>query len=136
MRLTILFDPPYWIGLLEDERDGCLFAARHIFGAEPSDQVVFDFVLHEAVHLFARMTAGIPVEAAAAKPVGYKRMIREARRATEACGMSTLAQAAIKQQLEQNKQQRRTISRANRNAERERQREIARQKARAKHRGH
>ncbi len=135
MRLTILFDHPYWIGLLEDERDGCLYAARHIFGAEPSDQQVYEFVLRNAVELFARMTVGVPIEAQTEQRVGYKRMIREARRATAERGLSTQAQAAIKQQIEANKQVRRQVSREEREAERERKREIARQKAKEKHRG-
>jgi hypothetical protein len=136
MRLTILFDHPYWIGLLEDERDGCLYAARHIFGSEPSDQQVYEFVLREASEMFRRMTSGVPLMFSDNHPVGYKRMMREARRATEERGLSTQAQAAIKQQIEANKQVRQQISRAERSAERQRKREIAVQKAKAKHRGH
>ncbi len=136
MKLSILFDQPYWIAVLEDERDGALYAAKHIFGAEPSDQQVYEFVLNEAAALLAQMTIGVPVEHAAARSVGYKRMIRAAKRETQARGISTQAQAAIKQQIEQNKQSRRRISRAERKAERERKRQIAREKAKAKQRGH
>ena len=136
MRLTVLFDPPYWIGLLEDERDGLLYVTRYIFGAEPSDQQVYEFVLREAVSLFARMTVGVPTESAEEHRVGYKRMIREAKRATEERGISTQAQQAIRQQIEANQQARRVICRADREAERDRRREIARQKAKDKHRGH
>jgi hypothetical protein len=136
MHLTILFDHPYWIGLLEDERDGCLYAARHIFGAEPSDQQVYEFVLREASILFARMTTGIAIESGKKHAVGYKRMIREARRSIEDRGISMQAQAAIRQQIEANKQVRQQTSRAAREAERKRKREIARQKAQEKHRGH
>ena|SRR5579871_3140101 len=136
MRLTILFDHPYWIALLEDERDGLLYAARYIFGAEPNDQQVYKFVLRDAVGLFARMTVGVPIDAQVDQRVGYKRMIREARRATEERGISTQAQIAIKAQIEGNKQDRRQISREDREAERERKREVARQKTKDKHRGH
>ncbi len=135
MRLTILFDDPYWVGLLEDERDGCLYAARHIFGAEPNDTQVYEFVLHDSAALFARMTIGVPVASAERRQVGYKRMIRETRRAVEERGISTLAQEAIKQQYAQNKQARHSATRAERDAGAERKRAIARQKAKDKHRG-
>jgi hypothetical protein len=62
MRLTIYFESPYWIGLLEEERDGLLYVGRHIFGTEPSDAQVYDFVLHELTALQARMTVGLPIE--------------------------------------------------------------------------
>ena len=136
MRLTILFDHPYWIGLLEDERDGSLYAVRHLFGAEPSDQQVYEFVLREVTTLFARMTIGIPIELSENHPVGYKRMIRAARHSIEDRGISTQAQAAIKQQIEANKQVRQQSTRTKRDAARERKREIARQKTKEKHRGH
>ncbi len=135
MKLTIIFDQPYWIGVLEDERDDTLYAVRHIFGAEPSDQRVYVFVLDEAVALMAQMSVGVPVDSVEARQVGYKRMIREARRETAAQDISTQAQAAIKQQIEQNKQVRRRVSRAERDAERERKRQMAQEKAKAKHRG-
>ena len=62
MRLTVLFDTPYWIGLSEVERDGCLYVARHIFGAEPSDAEVSEFVQRDLLTLQARMTVGVPIE--------------------------------------------------------------------------
>lgn len=136
MRLTILFDDPYWIGLLEDERDGCLYASRHVFGAEPSDAQVYDFVLRDIAVLLAQMTVGVPVTAAAAHTVGFKRRLREARRATEERGIASRAQDALRRQLEQNQQARRQVSREEREAEKEHKRAVARQKAREKHRGH
>jgi hypothetical protein len=136
MRLTILFDNPYWIALLEDERDGLLYAARHIFGPEPNDAQVYEFVRHEAGCLLASMTVGVPVDAAETRQVGYKRMIRETKRAMQVRSISTAAQDALRQQIEQNKQERHATSRAERDAEREHKREVALQKAREKHRGH
>ena len=130
MRLTILFDHPYWIGLLEDEHDGLLYAARYIFGAEPSDQTVYEFVLHEAAALLAGMTVGVPIESHAVRPVGYKRMMREAHRATQERGISTQAQIAIKQQIEQNKRERRHEAHEAREAARERKRMIKQKKRR------
>ncbi len=60
MRLTILFNDPYWIGLLEVERDGSLYTAIHSFGAEPGDPELYGFVVHHLALLQARMTVGSP----------------------------------------------------------------------------
>ncbi|HEX3051475.1 MAG TPA: YjdF family protein [Aggregatilineaceae bacterium] len=135
MNFTVYFDAPYWVGVLEDQRDGLLFAVKHIFGAEPSDQLVYEFLLAELPSLQARMTVGVPVEAQTQKRINPKRMQREARRALADNGIRTKAQEAIQQQFEVNKQERKQTSREQRDAEREHKRDMAREKALKKHRG-
>ncbi len=135
MQLTIFFKDPYWVGLIEIERESCLYAATHIFGAEPADQVVYQFVLRDLAELLPHMTAGISVEATKHRHVNPKRKQREAHRQVMQRGMSTKAQEAVKQQFEQNQQERVLATRAQRDALRDHKREVARDKARAKHRG-
>ncbi len=136
MQLTILFDSPYYVGLVEDERDGLLYAARHIFGAEPSDQLVYEFVQRDLLALMRTMTVGIPAEARTTAPVNPKRMQREVRRALAEHGITRIAHEAMRAQIEQNKQGRQQDSRADREARRRHIREVTAEKARAKHRGH
>ena len=38
VRLTVLFEPPFWIGLCEREEDGQYAVRRIVFGAEPREQ--------------------------------------------------------------------------------------------------
>ncbi|HML24501.1 MAG TPA: YjdF family protein [Aggregatilinea sp.] len=136
MQLTLFFDSPYWVGVLEVEQDGLLYAARHIFGAEPSAEDVYAFVLHNLAALQARMAQGVPVEAGTQKHINPKRVQREIRRELAREGVSSKAHEAMRLQLEQGKQARRTQSREAREAEQARKRAIAREKARQKHRGH
>ena len=136
MRLTILFDAPYWIGLLEWEEAGLLYAARHIFGAEPSDQEIYHFVQHDLLRLHAQVTIGVPIESRSATHMNPKRMQRAIRRAIAADGIPDKAFEAMRLQIEQHKIERRQISKAERDAERSHQREMAHAKARARHRGH
>lgn len=136
MKLTILFEPPYWIGLLEDERDGLLYATRFIFGAEPNDPQVYEFVLNEVRHMFPRMTVGVAVESRAEKPMNPKRMQREVRRELAQVGMNTKAQEAMRLELEAAKKAREAVSREERDAKRDYKRALALQKAKDKHRGH
>jgi hypothetical protein len=135
MKLTVLFDNPYWIGVLEEERDGNLYVARHIFGAEPSDQLVYEFVLNEMAALQRRMTVGIPIEAGERKAVNPKRMQREVRRELARDGLTSKAREAMRLQIETRKQEHKRESRAEREALKEYKRGIAREKAKARHRG-
>ena len=136
MRLTILFDSPYWIGLLELERDGYLYAARYIFGAEPGDAEVCQFVQRDLLKLQARMTVGIPIEHRVEQPrPNPKRVQREVRQQIAEQGIPSKAHEAMRLQIEQNKQQLTQVSREQRDALREYKREIAREKAKARHRG-
>lgn len=135
MRLTILFETPYWIGVLEDERDGYLYAARYIFGAEPSMQLVYAVIQREWTALCARMTVGVPIDQTQQTHVNPKRMQREVRREQEQQGVTSKAHEALRLQIEQGKQTRREKSRQERDAERAYRRERERAKAKAKHRG-
>ena len=38
VRLTVLFEPPFWIGLCERGEDGQYAVCRIVFGAEPREQ--------------------------------------------------------------------------------------------------
>ncbi|HEX2905925.1 MAG TPA: YjdF family protein [Phototrophicaceae bacterium] len=137
MRLTILFDPPYWVGLLEDERDGYLYAARHIFGAEPSDQEVYAFIQTDFVRLCQQMTVGVPIsETAAPRHINPKRRQREVRRELSQLGIATKAQEALRLQLEHHKHERQQENREEREAQQTYKRALAREKAKARHKGH
>ncbi|MFN8527570.1 MAG: YjdF family protein [Anaerolineae bacterium] len=142
MRFTVLFVDPYWIGLLENERDGRLFAAKFIFGPEPSDGEIAAFVLSRDYDALARsiahapMDAGVPIESAQVRPVNFKRMQRTIRQQIDALSVSSKAHEAMRLQIEQHKQARRVESKAEREAEKARKRQIALDKAKAKHRGH
>lgn len=135
MQLTIFFDPPFWVGVLEEERAGILYAARQVFGAEPGDQQVYDLILHGLSVLRAQMIAGVAAAELPTRRANPKRLQREIRREMEREGVSRKAYEAVRLQLEQNKQTRQQITRAQRDADREHKRVVQREKARQKHRG-
>ena len=43
--LTVFFDDPFWVGVFSVTYGGKLCASRVVFGAEPRDGEVYDFVL-------------------------------------------------------------------------------------------
>jgi hypothetical protein len=134
--LTVYFDDPWWVGVIEIEKDGVLCAARHVFGGEPSNEEVLDFVLQDFIPLIARPTVGVAVESAPERKFNPKRAARQAARLMRACGVSTKAQAALKLQQEAGKQERQGLSRAEKERLAEYKRQKARAKARARHQGH
>lgn len=132
-RLTVLFDPPFWVGLFERESGGRYEACKHTFGAEPRDAEVYALVLEQ----YHRLAFSPALEAAPGedRSVSPKRAQRLARRQTQPAGIGTKAQQALQLQREQAGRERRALSREERAAEQERRYRLHQQKRRARHRG-
>ena len=47
MEFTIYFADPFWTGICIRYTDTCIFSARHVFGAEPSNGEILDFYLNQ-----------------------------------------------------------------------------------------
>lgn len=132
-KLTVLFDPPFWVGIFERESGGRYEACRVIFGAEPRDFEVYALVLERWAGL--TFSPALPAAGGPERTVSPKRAQRLARRETQASGMGTRAQQALQLQREQQKTQRQRLSRQNREAEEERRYLLRREKRREKRRG-
>ncbi|WP_337943076.1 YjdF family protein [Ruthenibacterium lactatiformans] len=132
-RLTVFFDPPFWVGVFERIENGKLTASRVTFGAEPKDYEVWDFILkhyHELVFSPA-------VDARIKKtPDNPKRRQRDAKKQLQNPGIGTKSQQALQMHLEENKAERRQTSREKKEREKQRQFDLKQQKRKKKHRGH
>ncbi|MFN8598202.1 MAG: YjdF family protein [Anaerolineae bacterium] len=136
MYLTVYFDGQFWIGLVECADADRLRVVRHIFGAEPSDIEVLNFVWHDLLAVAARATVSVEIEASVKSLHNPKRAAREAAKIMRQPALSTKAQIALKLQHEQNQRESRQRTKADREAEADRKREIAREKAKQRQRGH
>lgn len=133
INLTVYFDEPFWTGVFERTENGRLSASRVVFGAEPKDYEVWDFVLRSfgalrfgpAVELDQRRTADNP-----------KRRQREARRQLAEAGVGTKSQQALAAQREENRIERRQLSREQKLGEEKRRFAQKQQRKKEKHRGH
>jgi len=125
VRLTVLFEEPFWVGVFERTEDNRLSACKVTFGAEPRDYEVQEFILKHYSEL--RYS---PAVSAAVTEVKYnpKRMQREVNRQIHSTGIGTKSQQALSMQREQNKQERRVRSREEKLAETERMFEMKQQK--------
>ena len=131
--LTVYFEEPFWVGVFEVIENRKISAARVVFGAEPKDYELFEYILRYYTGLHFSPAVDTVVKDIVKNP---KRLQREARRQTSATGIGTKSQQAIKLQQEQNKLNRKIKSRGQRQAEEKREFELKQQKKREKHRGH
>ena len=130
---TVLFEDPFWVGLYEREDDGKYEVCKVIFGAEPKDYDVFDYLLRNA----RRLKFSPPVAAARRedRKINPKRMRREIEKQTENKGIGTKAQQALQLLREQNKREKQVGARARREEEEERKFALRQEKKKEKHRG-
>lgn len=131
--LTILFEDPFWIGIIEAVENDQMRVCKVTFGAEPTDQEVLEF-FHQN---WNRLRYTRPTEVDVKPPVkNPKRLLREAKRQTQASGIGTKSQQALKLQQEENKLARKIVSREMREAEKDRKFELRQAKRKEKHKGH
>lgn len=135
MKLTVFFEDPYWVGVVEVQEADGLKAGRHVFGAEPSLQEVWEYVMNDLPALVERLSCSVPAARLPVKSVNPKRLARQAAKESCSRGVSTQSQEALRLELEKSKKQRACRSREQREALAAYKREIAVRKAKAKHRG-
>lgn len=136
MKLTVFYDGQFWVGIIEIVEGNTFKAGKYLFGNEPNDTEILDFVNNKLLDFLATLFFGISVEDT--KPplkMNPKRLAREVAKGMKKNGVSTVAQEAMKHDLETRKKEKKISSRKMREEEKERKREIARKKAKAKHRG-
>ena len=132
VRLTVLFEEPYWVGVFEKIENERLSAAKVTFGAEPKDYAVYAFILKHYYDLQFSPAVVVVVKEEKRNP---KRMQRDIRKSLEKNGIGTKSQQALKLQHEQNKQERKVQSWKQKLEEAERRFEQKQRQKKEKHRG-
>lgn len=134
-KLTICYDSPFWIGLIETEDDGSYQVARHVFGPEPTDPEIELFIHDNWNEL--KFTEGLLIEKTEGKKINHKRMQRIIKKEIAAhARKGTKAQQALSEQREAHKVEKKERSKAQREAEKQERFEKRSAKRKQKHRGH
>ena len=131
-KLTVFFDDPFWVGVFERIEENKLSVCRVVFGAEPKDYEVYDFILKNYSNLKFSSSIEVEVKKGNANP---KRLQREARKQSNQVGIGTKSQLALQQQREEMKLERKTKIRQRRELEKQRKFELKQEKRKQKHRG-
>ena len=131
-RLTVFFEKPFWVGIFEIVDNGKLSAAKVVFGAEPKDCEVYEFILRHYYDL--RFSPSVDAEFKEKKQ-NPKKVQCEIKKTLQNTGTGTKSQQAIKLQHEQSKAVGKENKRLKKEADEKRKFELKQQKKREKHRG-
>lgn len=131
--LTVYFEDPFWVGVVERVSDGRLTACKITFGAEPKDTDVYRFLLDRWNTLV--FSPPVPCADRPAVIVNPKRRQRAVGKQLQTQGVSTKSRQALKLQHEEGKAARRVKTREQKEAEQERHYALKQQKRKEKHRG-
>jgi hypothetical protein len=133
-KLTVYFDGQFWVGVVERYMDDGYSAAKTIFGNEPSDTEIFQFIRHG----YSALSYSVPSQEAPAeiKHINPKRLQRLISKELSQTGAPTKAHDAIRSQIEMRKTERKEESKTRKEEKRERNFQLKQEKKKKKHRGH
>ncbi|WP_282941584.1 YjdF family protein [Paenibacillus sp. RC67] len=137
MKLTVFFDEQlqFWVGVVEDEDNNRIKAVRHLFGKEPKEAEILDFIHHDMQRLLDSATQTLQTIPRGERRINPKRMSRIAAREVQQRGASTYAQQVISLEYEHRKMERKSDSKRRQEELNERKYALRVQKAKQKHRG-
>lgn len=137
IQATIFFDKRYWVGTFERTDKEGYSVARHIFGGEPTDPEVYEFVLTHYQELKFGEPKEFTLEIKRMNPKRVQREVRkEMERIKETTKPSTFAQDYMREELEKKKLQKKQQSSAEKQARKNAQFAFRQTKKKEKHRGH
>ena len=131
-KLTVFFDDPFWVGVFERVEKDKLSVCRVVFGTEPKDYEVYDFILKNYNSLKFSSEVKVDIKKEKSNP---RRLQREARKQSKQIGVSSKSQMALQQQREELKLERKTKSKQQRDLEKQRKFELKQEKRKQKHKG-
>lgn len=137
IKATIFFEKRYWVGTFERTEKEGYAVARHIFGAEPSDPEVHEFVLSHYQELQFGELKDVEIQIQRMNPKRVQREVRrEMKKIKETTKPSTFAQDYMKEEIEKKKKLKKEVSSAEKQARKEEQFALKQQKKKEKHQGH
>ncbi|MGR6342117.1 YjdF family protein [Priestia megaterium] len=136
MSLTIYHDGQFWVGIIEVVENGKLRAFRYVFGAEPKDKEILDFIYYRLLDIINQSVhSGLDVKRKSDKKINPKRLQRQVAKERNRVGVSTKAEEAIKQEYEEKKKNKKKRAKQYREELKDQKYLMKKQKAKAKHKG-
>jgi hypothetical protein len=133
-KLTVYFEDPFWVGVFERNDETGYRVSRVVFGPEPTNAELLDYIKREYKNLdFGKR---IEDQVRIVRKKNFKRMQREVRKEVYEEGVGTKAQQAMKLQMELSQTERQVDSREKRREEEELKFKLRQEKKKEKHRGH
>ncbi|MGO5073810.1 YjdF family protein [Clostridium sporogenes] len=134
IKLTVLFDEPFWIGIFEKQDQDKIQICRVVFGQEPKDYEVYDFILKNYYNL--KFSDSISIDKKHKTKINPKRMQRKIKKIVQEKGIGTKAQQALKLEHENKKIKRKIKLKENREKEKKLKFQKRQEKKAKKKKGH
>lgn len=132
IKLTVYFEDPFWVGVFERVEDNSLSVCRVVFGSEPTNNEVYNFILKNYNKLRFSQNINIKLKKKATNP---KRLQREAGRQSKKVGVSTKSQLALERQKEKYKLEKQANKKQKMRLEKKKKYELKKRKRKQKHKG-
>jgi hypothetical protein len=137
IKLTVCFESIFWIGIFERVYEEKYEVSRVVFGSEPKDYDVYDFILKNFYNLrFSNSLSHNKTDEAKERKINSKRLKRKIKKEMKNTEIGTKAQLAVKLQYETSKIERKKILREEKEKEETRKFQLKQQKKLMKHKGH
>lgn len=136
IKLTVFFEGVFWVGIFERVYEEKYEVSRVVFGSEPKDYEVYEFILKNFYNLRFSNALSFNENEIKNKKINPKRLQKEIKKETESKGVGTKAQLAMKLQHEENKVEKRKLTKEEKEEEKEREFQLRQQKKLKKHKGH
>lgn len=131
---TVFFEAPFWKGIYEREENNKISVAIVIFGAEPKDIEIMQFINTHFQSL--RFTKSLQIQQKIKVIQNYKRLQRNIKKQTEQKGISTKSQQALQQQRELLKTEKKQKYKMKKKLLQQQQFEMKQRKKKQKKKGH
>lgn len=136
IKLTVLFNEPFWIGVFEIIENDDYKVCKVTFGSEPKNEETHELILKKFYSLnFSNPIASVE-NTFNEKKQNPKRLQRKIHKETAAVGIGTKAQIAMQLQHEQCKIERKKKSKQQKEQEEQRKFDLRKKKKLEKHKGH
>ncbi|MEB2277364.1 YjdF family protein [Bacillus sp. ILBB4] len=104
MSLTIYHDGQFWGGIIEVVEDVKLRAFRYVFGVEPKDTEILEFIYYRLLDIINQSVhSDLDVKRKSDKKINPKRLQRQVAKERNKVGVSPKAEEAMKQEYEEKK---------------------------------
>ena len=136
IKLTVLFNDPFWIGVFEIIENDEYKVCKVTFGPEPREEETLELILNKFYSLNFSTPISSNKNTFTEKKQNPKRLQRKIQKETATNGIGTKAQIAIKLQHEQGKVEHKKKSKEEKEQEEQMKLYLKRKKKLEKHKGH
>ena len=136
IKLTVLFNEPFWIGVFEVIENEEYKVCKVTFGPEPKEEEIYEIILQKFYSLNFSAPISADKNTFIEKKQNPKRLQRKIQKETNTKGIGTKAQIAIKLQHEEGKLQHKKKSKEQKEQEEYRKIYLKKKKKLEKHKGH